>query len=61
LLPQVTLEFKEPDPGNTIVTLLQEGIPEADKFGNGNVSGQVEAGWQQQVFSRIRAVFGYGV
>ena len=55
----ITLE--EPEPGNLVLQLNHTGIPDVDKFGNGNVVGQVENGWQQQVFGRIRGVFGYGV
>ena len=39
---------------------LQTGIPDADRFGHHDVVGTVEAGWRQQVFDRIRRVFGYG-
>ena len=38
----------------------QTGIPDADRFGNHDVVGVTEAGWRQQVFDRIRRVFGYG-
>ena len=38
----------------------QTGIPDADRFGHHDVVGQVEAGWREQVFGRIRRVFGYG-
>eukprot|EP00238_Polyblepharides_amylifera_P008923 CAMPEP_0196581100 /NCGR_PEP_ID=MMETSP1081-20130531/32395_1 /TAXON_ID=36882 /ORGANISM="Pyramimonas amylifera, Strain CCMP720" /LENGTH=334 /DNA_ID=CAMNT_0041901201 /DNA_START=104 /DNA_END=1105 /DNA_ORIENTATION=+ len=41
----VTITFKEPEPGNTIVALLQTGIPDEDKFGNHNVLDQTEHGW----------------
>jgi hypothetical protein len=58
---QVVITLEEPEPGNTVVQLKHTDIPDVDKFGNGNVAGQVENGWQQQVFGRIRAVFGYGV
>lgn len=40
--------------------LAQTGIPDADRFGHHDVVGTVEAGWRQQVFDRIRRVFGYG-
>ena len=39
---------------------LQTGIPDADSFGHHDVVGVVEAGWRQQVFGRIRQIFGYG-
>ena len=39
---------------------VQTGIPDADSFGHHDVVGVVEAGWRQQVFGRIRQIFGYG-
>ncbi|KAL4435457.1 hypothetical protein ABPG77_006219 [Micractinium sp. CCAP 211/92] len=57
---RVELRFEEPDKGNTLVTLKQTGIPDADAYGNHDVVGVTEAGWRQQVFDRIRRVFGYG-
>ncbi|KAI7840914.1 hypothetical protein COHA_005346 [Chlorella ohadii] len=51
---RVELRFEEPDRGNTIVTLKQTGIPDADRFGHHDVVGTVESGWRQQVFDRIR-------
>lgn len=56
----VTITFKEPEPGNTVVTLVQEGVPEEDKFGNHNVYDQTENGWKNLIFARIRSMFGYG-
>jgi hypothetical protein len=58
---QVEILLSEPEPGNTILKLRQTGLPEMDKFGNGDIQDQVERGWRDQVFGRIRAVFGYGV
>eukprot|EP00775_Hariotina_reticulata_P000610 gene610-898_t len=58
---KVVISLSEPEPGNTILKLKQTGLPEVDKFGNGDIQEQVERGWQDQVFGRIRAVFGYGV
>eukprot|EP01025_Chloroclados_australasicus_P006891 TRINITY_DN1218_c0_g1_i1.p2 TRINITY_DN1218_c0_g1~~TRINITY_DN1218_c0_g1_i1.p2 ORF type:complete len:405 (+),score=56.41 TRINITY_DN1218_c0_g1_i1:141-1217(+) len=57
----VRIELSENEPGNTEVILTQNGIPEEDKYGNVDVVGRVEQGWQQQVFYRIKAVFGYGI
>jgi activator of HSP90 ATPase len=56
----VTISLKEPEPGNTILTLVQTGVPEEDKFGNHNVKDQTENGWQNLIFGRIRQVFGFG-
>ncbi|KAI3425185.1 hypothetical protein D9Q98_008954 [Chlorella vulgaris] len=57
---RLELRFQEPDKGNTTVLLKQTGIPDGDRFGNPDVVGVTEAGWRQQVFGRIRRVFGYG-
>ncbi|PSC70108.1 activator of 90 kDa heat shock ATPase-like protein 1 [Micractinium conductrix] len=57
---RVELRFEEPDKGNTLVTMKQTGIPDADAFGNHDVVGVAEAGWRGQVFERIRRVFGFG-
>lgn len=57
----VSLVLSEPEPGTTICKLEQSGIPEEDRFGQGGVFEHVEKGWQIQVFTRIRQVFGYGV
>ncbi|KAL4419782.1 hypothetical protein ABPG75_006880 [Micractinium tetrahymenae] len=57
---RVELRFEEPDKGNTLVKLKQTGIPDADAFGHHDVVGVTETGWRQQVFDRIRRVFGYG-
>jgi hypothetical protein len=61
LLLQVTLDIAEPEPGHTVVTLTQEGIPEEDNFGNRTVLDTTRNGWQQLIFFKIKAVFGYGV
>lgn len=58
---QVVMDLREPEPGHTVLQLKHTGLPEADKFGHGDVQDQVENGWKQQIFHRIRAVFGYGV
>jgi hypothetical protein len=58
---QVTLDIDEPEPGHTNVTMTQEGIPDEDKFGNHDVVGTTEKGWQQLIFFKIKAVFGYGI
>ena len=55
----ITLE--EPDEGTTVLRLVQKGVPKEDRFGNGDVVESTAQGWQQQIFQRIRAVFGYGV
>lgn len=38
----------------------QTGIPEADRYGHHDIVNATEVGWRQQVFDRIRKVFGYG-
>jgi hypothetical protein len=57
---QVVIDLAEPEPGNTVLTLTHTGLPEEDKFGHSDVQQQVEEGWQRQVFSSIKAIFGYG-
>lgn len=61
MVVQVTLTFEEPTEGTTIVTLLQTGIPEDDQFGNHDVIVTTEQGWRNQIFNRIKGVFGYGI
>ena len=45
---------------HTAASPMQTGIPDADAFGNPDVAGVAEVGWREQVFGRIRKVFGYG-
>ena len=56
----VTITFREPEPGNTFVDLVQTEVPEADGFGNESVMDTTEIGWKEQIFNRIRQAFGYG-
>lgn len=56
----VTITFREPEPGNTFLELVQENVPEADAFGNETVMDTTEMGWKEQIFSRIRSAFGFG-
>ena len=56
----VTITFREPEPGNCFVDLVQTNVPESDKFGNGTVMDTTENGWKNLIFARIRQVFGYG-
>ena len=56
----VTITFREPEPGNTFVDLVQTEVPEADGFGNESVMDTTEIGWKEQIFDRIRQAFGYG-
>jgi len=49
----VTITLSERN-GETIVHLKQVGIPEDDK-------NRTEAGWRQNIFNRIRGIFGFGV
>ncbi|KAJ9533827.1 hypothetical protein QJQ45_026913 [Haematococcus lacustris] len=58
---QVIIDLAEPEPGHTVLTLQQTGIPEADQFGSEDVLQLTERGWRLQVFQRIRQVFGYGL
>lgn len=61
VVSKVALTLESPSAGTTILKVDHSGIPEQDKFGNEDVIGNVERGWQQQMFHRIKAVFGFGV
>lgn len=56
----VTITFREPEPGNCFVHLVQTNVPECDKFGNETVMDTTENGWKNLIFGRIRQVFGFG-
>ncbi|KAK9811156.1 hypothetical protein WJX73_007263 [Symbiochloris irregularis] len=58
---KVVLEFQEPAEGTTVINLKHTGIPESDRFGNRDVLDNTRIGWQQQIFHKIRAVFGFGL
>ncbi|KAK9822585.1 hypothetical protein WJX74_007697 [Apatococcus lobatus] len=60
-MSKVTINLEEPQPGTTVLKLEHTGIPEEDQFGNSGTVEQARSGWQQQIFYRIRAVFGYGL
>jgi len=61
VVSRVELGLTEPtEPGNTVLALAQTGIPEEDRFGNLDVKVQVERGWDDQIFTRIKKVFGFG-
>ncbi|XP_043691115.1 activator of 90 kDa heat shock protein ATPase homolog [Telopea speciosissima] len=57
----VRLTFDEPEPGVTIVKLIQIDIPEEDRYGNSTVVENTERGWRDLIFHKIRALFGFGV
>ena len=48
----VTVTLSERN-GETVLHLKQVGIPEADQQ-------RTEAGWRQNIFNRIRGIFGFG-
>lgn len=58
---RVTLTFHEATRGDVKVTLTQQGVPDEDRFGQHDVLNLTRAGWREQIFGRIRRVFGYGV
>jgi hypothetical protein len=60
-VPQVTICLEEPSEGNTVLKLQQTGIPDSDKFGNGDALEAARKGWEGQILQRIRMVFGYGL
>jgi len=57
---RVVLTLAEPSAGRTVATMTQTGVPTTDRLGNGGVTASCEAGWRDQIFGRLRAVFGYG-
>jgi uncharacterized protein YndB with AHSA1/START domain len=60
VLSTVTLDFSSKEEGVTFVELTQEGIPEEDAHGNGDLKHRVEEGWKNLIFQRSRQVFGFG-
>lgn len=60
-MSRVSIQMREPSEGLTELTLVQSGIPTADRFGNAGAQEVAEAGWRGRIFGRIRGVFGYGV
>lgn len=61
MFAQVEIILEEPEEGTTVLTLVHSGIPEEDQFGNEGVFETTANGWKQQIFHRIRAVFGFGL
>lgn len=57
----VRLTLEEPEPGLTVVKLTHSDIPEEDRYENATVVENTERGWQDLIFQRIRAVFGFGI
>ncbi|KAL9237788.1 hypothetical protein vseg_012295 [Gypsophila vaccaria] len=57
----VKLTFEEPEPGVTVVKLVQTNVPEEDRYGNETVVENTERGWRDLIFQRIRAIFGFGL
>ncbi|KAL8142888.1 hypothetical protein V2J09_015920 [Rumex salicifolius] len=57
----VKLTFEEPEPGVTIIKLVQTNVPEEDRYGNETVAENTERGWRDLIFHKIRAIFGFGL
>ncbi|KAK1397677.1 Aha1 domain-containing protein [Heracleum sosnowskyi] len=57
----VRLTLDEPEPGTTVVNLIQTDVPEEDRYGNSTVVENTERGWKDLIFNKIRAVFGFGI
>eukprot|EP00742_Colponemidia_sp_Colp-10_P002578 GILJ01002754.1.p1 GENE.GILJ01002754.1~~GILJ01002754.1.p1 ORF type:complete len:144 (+),score=17.13 GILJ01002754.1:56-487(+) len=55
----VTLNLKSAGEDRCTVHLVQTGIPETDKFGNGDVPRKVEEGWHQHFWTQISRMLGY--
>jgi len=60
-LSKVKIMLNETEKGSVTLTLKQTGIPDTDRFGNHDVVNMTQAGWKQQVLSRMKQVFGYGM
>jgi activator of HSP90 ATPase len=60
-LSKVKITLDEAEKGSVTLTLKQTGIPDTDRFGNHDVVNMTQAGRKQQVFSRMKQVFGYGM
>lgn len=58
---QVRISLEELQEGVTLLKMVQKGVPKEDRFGNGEVVENTTHGWKQQIFHRIRAVFGFGL
>ncbi|XP_031498785.1 uncharacterized protein LOC116263262 [Nymphaea colorata] len=61
IFSMVRLTFEEPEPGLTIIKLVQTDVPEEDRYGNATVVENTERGWRELIFHKIRAVFGFGI
>jgi activator of HSP90 ATPase len=57
---RVVIELEEETKGAVTLKLKQTGIPMEDRFGNHDVVAMTQAGWKNQVLTRMRKVFGYG-
>ena len=61
LFSTVRISFDEPEPGVTVVKMVQTDVPEEDRYGNATVVENTERGWRDLIFHKIRAVFGFGI
>lgn len=55
---KVVIAIEETEPGNTVVKLVQTGLPESDKYGNEDVYDTTEKGWKVRGWApcpRVRA------
>ena len=57
----MTITLEEAQEGVTVLKLLQKGVPKEDRYGNSEVVDNTTHGWKNQIFHRIRAVFGFGL
>jgi activator of HSP90 ATPase len=60
-MSKVSIVLDEKDRGAVTLTLKQWGIPEEDRFGNHDVLSVTQMGWRQQILTRMKQVFGYGM
>ena len=57
---QVVISITEKTKGSTSVKIEQSGIPETDRFGHHDCTGNAKEGWER-LLRQIKVVFGYGV
>eukprot|EP00897_Mesotaenium_endlicherianum_P010944 jgi/Mesen1/9879/ME000070S09160 len=57
----VCITIDEPEEGTTVVKLSQTNVPDEDRFGNATVVENTKRGWEDLIFHRIKAVFGFGI
>lgn len=57
----VTITLDSPEYGETVLKLVQTGVPQEDKFGNDGVPARVSDGWRNHFWERISKVCGFEI